>query len=222
MLVEDRSDHAYTPALAVAACGFFAKHFMEVDIEPNYEATMPFPEEVIRCTSSGQVRGELLNSRSVFEMCGDRLRELQARQAMRSRDERKAAARECLLKSVHAHRTRCDLNPRTYWSGALADLLVTARVWWSQPDLLGHALCFRDAGVEAEGAPVTIALWDGGTSSLQPHRSWIRAQAKAGRSVMVLDVSGVGALAPHRLLAGCAPLPGGTRGWPLCHVAPGV
>jgi hypothetical protein len=68
---------------------------------------------------------------------------------------------------------------------------------------MGHGLVFRTMA-DADPRPCTIALWDGGVSEVAAHREWIRATCRAGRVVLVLDVSGIGALEPHALLSGTA------------------
>ncbi len=206
MLVEDRSDHAYTPTLAMAAARFFAEHLQGRGVEPDYAATTPFPEADVRCTKSGQVRADIPAASAVFESCAARLAALEQARSAQSLADRRQAARDYILHLVRSHRKPCDLNPRTYWSGTVGDLHADARIWWSQPDLMGHGVQFRPMGSDGVGLPTTLAVWDGGTCSLQSHLAWIRKTVGDGRSVLVLDVAGVGALAPHSLLASCAPL----------------
>jgi len=205
-LVEDCSDHAYTPRLAVAATRFFATHLLGAEVSPDYGRTRPLPESDLRCTRSGQVREEFVDSKMVFEACQTRRDDLDRRRANMAPSELRARAIEFLRERVFHARTVCDLNPRTYWSGYHADLSVSARVWWSQPDLMGHGMVFRSSGAAGGGDPVTIAVWEGGTTSLQPHLAWIRREVAAGRTVIVLDVSGVGGISPHSLLSNCPPL----------------
>jgi hypothetical protein len=203
-LVVDHSGHAYTPVLATAAVRFFAKHLMGRDVLPDYAVTRALPEAEIRCTKSGQVRGDFGDARGVFEVCADRARELESARKRIPAGERRLRAREWLDRHVRTGRVACDLNPRTYWTGRIRDLEVHARVWWSQPDLLGHGLAFSLAGTDRRTTPWTIALWDDGTNRLGETLEQIRSACLAGQSVLVLDVSGMGALAPHPLLTGTA------------------
>lgn len=205
-LVEDKSSHAYTPRLAEAAARFFARELQGRDAAPDYAATRPFDEHELYCTASGQVCGDLPDARFVFEECCMRAAELAEARGRRSRAERRQAAVEYLRKAVLRDRRPCAFNPRRYWSGRVSDLDVEARIWWSQEDLLGHALVFTRAGRDATGSPVVLALWDGGTRSVSTHWEWITSRARAGEKVVVLDVSGVGALTPHSLQTAYPPV----------------
>ncbi|NLH99533.1 MAG: hypothetical protein GX446_08560 [Chthonomonadales bacterium] len=202
-LVVDRAGHAYTPTLARASVRFFARHLMGSEVEPDYERTAALPCVELWCTKTGQVRSEFADASSVHEACLAKLDEVAAERATRSPQARLGEARDWLRQRVHHGRAACDLNTRSYWSGHLDDLSVRARIWWSQPDLMGHGLEFVRSGDEdPDRLPCTIAVWDGGTDRLEEHHAWIRRTCRAGRAVLVLDVSGVGALRPHALLAG--------------------
>lgn len=205
-LVEDQAGHAYTERLACASVRFFGRALRETDIEPDYSRTAARSERDLNCTVSGQVRTDFPDARFVFEECATRLEDLKSRRETTPEPDRQAALRRWVRERVYRHRTPCDLNLRTYFSDRLAEMAVDARVWWSQPGLMGHALTFRDAKRDLRGLPATVAVWDGGTDSLQPHLGWIRGACAAGRAVHVLDASGVGALKPHSLLSGCSPL----------------
>ncbi|MBM3495160.1 MAG: hypothetical protein FJX72_12695 [Armatimonadetes bacterium] len=200
-LVVDRASHAYTPALACAAARFFGLHLMGDAQDPDYEATSPLPAEDIRCTKSGQVRGDFAESRSIHDACAAQAGTLARRRNGEKRGER---ASNWLRRRVRDNRAPCELHPKTYFVGMWGELAVRARVWWTQPDLLGHGLFFAEAGRDPDCLPCTIALWDGGTNALAPHSEWIRATCRSERSALVLDVSGMGALEPHPLLAGTA------------------
>lgn len=47
--------------------------------------------------------------------------------------------------------------------------------------------------------PLTIAVWDGGTTRLQEHEQWLLDRCRAGEAVLVLDVAGSGALTPNAI-----------------------
>ena len=49
--------------------------------------------------------------------------------------------------------------------------------------------------------PLTIAIWDDGTKNLRGHMDWIRSSCVSGRAVMVLNVTGVGAIEPKPINA---------------------
>lgn len=203
-LVEDAAGHAYTRTLAVEATRFFSRQLRGADCEPDYDAVEPLAESEVRCSRSGQVMRDFPDAEAVFESVDRRRRDLNDERQRRSTPTRQRAE-EFLRTRVAAHRVPCDHNARSYCTDHVAGLRMDALVWWSQPDLLGHALAITNPSRPLRGSPVTLALWDGGTSETRGHWSWIRDTVEAGRSVVVLDVSGVGALAPHDLLTGYAP-----------------
>ncbi|MCC6729211.1 MAG: acetylxylan esterase [Chthonomonadales bacterium] len=204
-LAEDRSGHAYTRPLARAAASFFGQHLLGAAAQVDERRVQPLEARQLWCTRSGQVRGDLPGARAVFETNLDRLRGVAAKREAVPAAERRARATEWLRERVARHRTPCALNPRLYREDRLDEMTVTAAIWWSQPDLLGHAFLFRRFDRAGDTLPVTIALWDGGTSCLVPHVRWLRRECEAGRAVMVLDVAGTGALEPHSLHEGYPP-----------------
>ncbi|HSV72304.1 MAG TPA: hypothetical protein VLH79_00925 [Chthonomonadales bacterium] len=204
-LVVDCAGHAYTPHLARAATRFLSRHLLGREAEVDESRVAPRPAEALWCTRAGQVREESAESRWVFDASRERLREAEAERARVPASERRALAVAWLRARVEAHRERCDLNPRFFAQWRVDRLEATAAVWWSQPDLLGHGVLFRDIDRRGLSLRVTIALWDGGTSCLEPHGTWLRQTCADGRAVLVLDVSGAGALLPNPLHAFYAP-----------------
>lgn len=192
-LVEDPSIHRYTPRLAEAAAEFFARHLLGVHGVRKPRISV-FPPSRLWCTRSGQVMGELPGARSVHHENRDRLCEVLA-----SRRADRSAALAWLRKKVFGPRKRCALNPRFIPPERVGELEAEQAFWWSQAGLLNHGLLFRVAARHGKRLPVTLAIWNGGTSVLRPHASWIRTQCRAGRAVLVLDVSGAGALQPNSL-----------------------
>lgn len=191
-LAEDASVHSYTPGLAHAATEFFCKHLLG-----RKPARKEWPVSVVEpsrlwCTKSGQVVGEIEGARVVLDENRDRLAAIQARRS-------RARALSWLRRRVFANRKPCPQNPRFVSDWEVDGIFVEAAFWWSQQGLLNEGLFFRDAARKREPLPVTIAVWDGGWTKLEPHWEWIRGQCRAGRVVMVLETSGVGALTPHPL-----------------------
>ncbi len=191
-LIEDASIHSYTPRLAAAAAEFFARHLLGVR-KCSAARVATFPPDKLWCTKSGQVLGEIPGARIVHDENRDRLREMAARKA-----SSRQAALAWLRRRVAAPRQGCDLNPRFISTERCGELTVTQAFWWSQPGLLNHGLLFRTAK-STRRLPVTLAVWDGGTTALSAHWLWICRQCRRGRAVLVLDVSGVGALLPNPL-----------------------
>jgi hypothetical protein len=204
-LVEDVATHAYTRPLARAAAEFFSLHLLGREATPDPERIVPFPAQALWCTRSGQVRGELEDAAFVHEVNVERLLEREQERLETPAAVRRDSAMEWLKGEVFRDRKPCDLNPRFYHRNTIDDLRVRAGIWWSQEGLFNHGIAFRDLQYDDRDLPVTLALWDGGTRSLQAHSDWIRQTCRDGRLVIVQDVVGAGALLPHSLHEGCAP-----------------
>jgi cephalosporin-C deacetylase-like acetyl esterase len=202
-LVEDNSDHHYTPKMARAAAEFFSRHLL--GREPNLDEGSTLNINILEprrlwCTNSGQVRGELEGAVSVYEANQERLAELEAQRNSVPDGPRRERAVQWLKARVENHRQPCELNPRFYLTDRFEELHVQMGLWWSQEKLFNHGYVFRhfERGGFSESTaylPVTLAIWDGGTNSLHSHLSWIRRTCEQGRAVLVLDVSGSGAIA---------------------------
>ncbi len=198
-LIEHDSVHAYTPAMAQAAAGFFA-----ATLAGN--ASVPVPHRVhllepksLWCTGSGQIRAEIPGARFIFDENAQRLAEVEARRNLIPDELRRGQSWQWLAAKVADNRKPVDLNPKhtTHWQ--VMDLTVTSSIWWSQQALLNHSLTFRSYAFAGHDIPITLAVWDGGTTRIQRHISWIRRTCDAGRAVVVLNASGVGSLLPARM-----------------------
>lgn len=198
-LYEDETFHQYSDRLAQAAACFFAKHLSGKQVEPTRYAIEPLRSEQLWCTSSGQVQSEYPGARIVYDENCDRLLELERDRAARPEASRKRSALDWLRRKVVEPRRAEALNPRylTVTEVEGESLTATRLIWRSQVDLFGHALLFSDPRFEGKPLPVTVAVWEGGTSALSPHMDWIRGVCAQGRLAMVVDVAGVGALLPH-------------------------
>lgn len=196
-LFEDASTHKYTDKMAQSATRFFAKHLLGGKNKEESFPIAPFPSERLWCTQSGQVRGEIEGAEFVFEANQARLRKVAATRNALPREEALQRAKAWLRKQVFQNRTPCPLNPRYYRATHEEDLHVEMAIWRSQEKLFNHAYVFRALRYDGKDLPVVIALWDGGTNRLRPHYAWLRKTCEAGSAVMVLDVSGCGALSPR-------------------------
>lgn len=197
-LVEDASTHQYTETLARTAAQFFAKHLLNSSISLMQENTEPLSWNKLQCTRTGQVRGDFERARSVHDENLDRAAVLSDRREALSEDKRKDGALSWLREKVFASRKPCELNPRlNSLVGQYDELSVYNVLWWAQEGIFNHAFIFRHCSLTGQELPLTMGVWDGGTRRLQEHLQWIRETCEAGRTVMVLDVSGVGALTPH-------------------------
>lgn len=195
-LVEDFSTHEYTRVLARAAVEFFSKHLLGRKVTPADGPDIePIDPRRLWCTKSGQVRGEIKDARFVFEENLDRLTQIRKTRRTTAAAARRARAIRWLRDRVFDGRKPGALNPRFYWKAQAEDLAVEAAFWWSQEDLVNSGLVFRDYRLIGKDLPVTIAVWDQGSNDLRGHEDWIRRTCRAGRAVMVLNVSGAGAIA---------------------------
>lgn len=209
-LVEDASTHCYTYNLATAATDFFLRHLMGVEPSPRAPQIEPFSPERLWCTKSGQVRGEIVDAEFVFEAIQPHLEDRTRYRASLTPEERTSRAKRWLLEKVRRNRNSVPLNPRYYRTTHEQNWTVEMALWWTQEGILNQAYLFRDFRSKDKTLPVTLAVWDGGTNSLRNHYDWITKTCDAGRAVMVLDVSGCGALAirpfvdaPNEVFYGC-------------------
>jgi hypothetical protein len=195
-LVEDDSNHMYTPRLARAAAEFFARHLLDREVEPDDSKISPFEPGLLWCTETGQVRGEIEGAKFVLDANRERLQALEEGRRALPETERRERALRWLRERVTGDRKACDLNPRYYHADRMETLTVQMALWRTQEDIFGHGFLFRDYREIGKTLPVTLAMWDNGTDCLAPHGEWIRQTCEAGRAVLVLDVSGSGALSP--------------------------
>ncbi len=200
----DDSAHGMNPSMARQATRFFSRHLLGHDYHPSDEGFSPIVPQELWCTSSGQVRGELEGARFVHEENLDLLTAIECSRRIIPEDQRRTRGLEWLREKVMADRKRCDLTVRRYQAVQANRLTCEFVIWWSQPGMMNHACLARDLAFAGKLLPVTIAVWDGGVTSIGSHSDWLRSETGGGRAVMVLDATGVGAIAPHPLSA-CPP-----------------
>jgi cephalosporin-C deacetylase-like acetyl esterase len=200
LLLEDQSTHCYTDRLAQAASQFFVKHLSRRSLSSEYfkESLQPLSVEQLICTSSGQVLRDLPDARSIRDDNIRRCDLLEQMRASLSVERKREQALDWLKEKVIATRQLCDLNPRRVSIGQVDDLLVEYILWWSQSDLMNSGYVIRRADAEAcAKQPITVGIWHGGTKCLAEHWSWIQETCSKGRSVLVLNSSGVGPHEPY-------------------------
>jgi hypothetical protein len=201
-LVEDNSTHAYTRPLAKAAARFFAHHLMGTEGTIDEEKIAPFDPKRLWCTISGQVHGEIPDSISVHEANLERLKALEKQRLAIPAAERWERAVAWLRERVTQNRLPQDLNPRFYRRDRYDELSIEMAMWWSQEGIFNNGYAFRDFRQGDKDLPVTLAVWEEGTNCLAPHLDWIRKTCNEGRTVLVLDVTGSGGLAPRSITLG--------------------
>ena len=206
-LYVDDAKHNFTRKLANAAAVFFAKHLLGRDIERiDDQKVNPLPTKSLWCTRSGQVNGELPGARFVYDANQELLDEKLRLRGRRSAGERRRDADAFLREKVFTNRTPSPLClKRTMTTKNVLELLCDSYLWNTQKDMVNHGLLFRAVEYHKECLPVTVALWEGGTSSLQAHYECLRKACHSGRAVLVLDVSGSGAVSQRSLMPDTAP-----------------
>ena len=201
-LVEDASTHRYTDRLAIAAANFFSKELMgkASPVSERERPLKPLQAKQLLCTPSGQVLTSFSDARTVQDENCLRSQELRRMRLSMPPTERVQRTREWLTAQVIGPRERCDFNTRLLSLGEVEGLSVDYLLWWSQKNLMNSAYFLR-ACESSPMAPqsVVIGLWPGGTTALQEHWSWIQAMCERGRTVFVLNCSGVGPHEPYTI-----------------------
>lgn len=210
-LATDRWTHRYTNVLAEEAAQFFADA-LKLREAGTGTACPPLDSERLLCTESGQVLLDRPEGLTVREENIARVRELARARAMLPEAERRDRALAWLREKVFGRRVPCGFHVRRAPAGEADGLGAEYLLWWSQEGLMNSGYLFRDvsgqAGIgsapgsgpsSAERRPFTVAVWPGGTTRLTERWERIRAACAAGRSVLVLNASGVGPHEPHPL-----------------------
>jgi hypothetical protein len=198
-MVEDESLHMYTRFLAKSAAEFFSQHLAGKRVSPDEALIEPLEPSTLWCTTSGQVRTEMKDARAVYHENYDRLAALEKKRKGIPEAERRRVALEWLKQRVLLNRKICDLNLRLVYKKQFNDMNLEFGLWWSQEGILNNAYLIRDYRFLNQDIPVTLAIWDGGTSQVESHINWVRQTCSAGRAVLVVDVSGTGAISPNNI-----------------------
>lgn len=206
ILSEDATTHRYTDRLASEAAAFFSRTLNGKEWTAPAEELPALSTDSLICTATGQVRLDwpAPRSRSVLEENRERAARLRQERASRNPAEALRQAREWLANRVVAPRQTCSLNPRRVPLGETEGLLADYLLWWSQPGIMNSGYLFRSASATtatADGTPLplTVAVWQGGTSRLSAHGEWLTEACRHGGSVLVLNVSGEGPDEPYPL-----------------------
>lgn len=206
LLVEERCGHSYTDGMAGAAGAFFAEHLngqqVTAEAAEVASAVVLLPPEQLQCTRTGQVRGDFPGEIGPCEMNVRQAKLRERARRMLPMSERRQAGLDWLKNTVYKERRVTDLNLRCMPIGIYEESTVDRWLWWSQRGLFNHGLVFHPKNKRALPHQLVIAVWPRGTANLVSHRSWIDQMLDNGKSVMVLDVSGEGAMAPNPISPG--------------------
>ncbi|NJD03680.1 MAG: hypothetical protein FIA99_14045 [Ruminiclostridium sp.] len=197
-LFEDDVEHMYSRLMAEKAAGFFARHLSGKNAPTAEKQINPIEPSRLWCTKCGQIRCEYDDARFVHDDNCDRLEQLKGIRNDLDEKGRKEKALSWLKEKVYTDRKICDFNLRVVRKLNVEEFVVSTLIWWSQEGIFNHAYIFRNFMYEDKTPlPVTICIWDGGTTQLMRHISRIRRLCDSGRAVFVLDTSGTGPLTPN-------------------------
>ncbi|MHB9140107.1 MAG: alpha/beta hydrolase family protein, partial [Victivallaceae bacterium] len=198
-LSEQQIDHHYTREMAAKSAEFFALHLLGKKIKMDNSKVSPIPAAQLYATKTGQVRGELKNARFVHDENKANVAQILKSAKAEPEKAKKARALDWLNAAVFNNRKPCPQNLRICYSGHANDLCFNNVFWWSQEGIINHGLVFRDYRFADRKLPLTVAVWTDGTSQLRSHMNWLRSTCAAGRAVMVLNVTGVGAIEQRKI-----------------------
>lgn len=209
-LVEDSCTHKYSANLAIAATEFFSLHLGGKKTTPDVSKISPINSSMLLCTKTGQIKAEKKDSIAVFEENFNRYKKIKKDLDSIPLEKRKQKAVEWLKQKIFANRKKCPLNPRFYLVEPVEEFDVEMCFWWSQEGIFNNAFLFKNCTMKTRKLPVIIALWDGGTNSIQYHMEWIRNQCNNKKAVMILEVTGTGSISPDPIFARSNEEPRGT------------
>lgn len=192
-IYRDDCMHTYSEGMAHRAAAFFAEVFQVK--KPAASSAKPFSPsmlhspETLMCSSGGYLQNER-NGRGIFA------------QNLEKYLERKTAPQQMsafLREKIYRNRRPGSLFLRkTRETKTVLNLLCDSYLWEPQEGIVNHGFLFRE---RREKLPVTIALWRDGCRRLTEHYTRIREICQAGRSVLVLDITGMGMLEQRQFSA---------------------
>lgn len=196
-IFEDETVHKYSVPLVKGAAAFFSKHLngKEVTFEQD-DLVQLFTNEEMTCTRTGQVIGDYEDAKNIHQETVEKLEELEQERAKLPPEALKKQALEWLRDTVYRNRKPVDMNPRISGGGEADGMWVMRAAYWSQRELMNHVQMFYDPQHHGEKRPVTIAVWEGGTTRLEEHADWLKQTTASGRIAMVLNPTGIGPLLP--------------------------
>ncbi|GAB3738514.1 alpha/beta hydrolase family protein [Microlunatus parietis] len=198
-----RGGHAYHPELARAACAFFVDHLGGDRERPLDEAEPePLAPAELACTRTGQLITDGEFTATIEDL-------------NRAETAERVPDREAWLLEQVEHGRDPAADPYPRWFPATDHDLggTAARVrpvyWWSERDLVNAALLITPA--DRPYRSLTLVLLPDGTAEADRHRDRFATMIAEDRAIFVLDVRGVGALAPHPIGARFPDPESGTR-----------
>lgn len=195
--VRDDHLHGLHPGLAKAGAEFFVRHLGN-DARATVDHSTPeiASEPDLRCTATGQLRLDNPDMHHVFDLNCERLESLQS--------SRSSSPVQWLTERVGQYRhTPAEFFPR--WQPPTdhrvggVELTSQKVIWWSESDVLNAGVVVRPA--QGPMTAVEIAFFGAGTAELPDRTGWLAERANQAIAVLVIDVRGIGALAPNAINA---------------------
>ena len=192
----DRSTHAFTDGIAMAAGRFFAHHLNGEERGYDRNALNVRAVHELFATQTGNVKFDYPDAKFVYDENLARLDEYRKRHDAE-------AARAYLRACVDRDRTPpAQLGLRRPMNGEVFDrgYGFTPLMWFYQPQLATYALSIRRFDTPSDKPlAITVCLWDNGTNDLESRLHRIRTLCAEGKRVVVVDLAGIGKNTPHDL-----------------------
>jgi len=190
----DKSTHAFTDKIAIAAGNFFAKALNGEDRTYIEEAIFALPVNELNCTKSGYVKFDYPDAKFAFDENLERLDSYKLNHDLKK-------AKEYLREKVDFMRSPVEFNMRRPQNNEIIDsgYGISVNMWFSQKQMPTYAISFRKLSLSEENLSIVICLWDKGTDDLESKIYKIRELCNEGKRVVVIDLSGVGKNMPNSL-----------------------
>lgn len=201
LLYADSTEHCFSRRLAIAAARFFAMQFLEKDFPAECVPSRTVPAAELACTAAGQVRCEYPDAKFMYEENVRRLEGIIKKRNSLSEDDLRSDAIAWLKKRIYQQRSHPAPFLRRFGRIVVEDTAAECFVFEYAPECTANALYF--SALENFGKssmPLTIAVWEDGTTNLQRHRDFIVTRCRNGEAVLVLDLPGYGAMTSNRVL----------------------
>ncbi len=192
-LVWADSSHAYAPSLACAAADFFSRTLLGKAAAAEQVAFEALKPGELSCFPGGTLLGARADMRTLQDELAARLDALKAGWT----GDAEALAGE-LKEILNCAQVRPG-QPRVYAEGICGHYAWRSAIWRPGADRWSNGVFLRDMRADSEKLPTVIALWPGGLSRLAEHSNRIWRMVRAGRQVLVMDVSADGSLLPAAL-----------------------
>ncbi len=188
-LVVDKALHAYTIELAAQASEFFAE---VLNGEKRKAATTDIKilsEKELWCTKQGQVKLEFEDAKFIFD---------ENRERLLNSEKPEMSAKEFLRQKIDGERVRNEVRIRNFDKIVENGLVISPMLWFTHGQIPNFAFLFSHYKNRTDDE-IVICLWDKGTDNIEEHINKIRKICFGGKRALVLDITGIGKMAPRTL-----------------------